>query len=70
MQKQKGDKSRLLELSLGECWQDWDEARGSSEVHLHQCTQHGHQTAGAGSHCTAGKLRLSCHYGNVVGLLP
>lgn len=27
-----------------------------TEVHLHRCTQHGHQAGGAGRHCAAGKL--------------
>ncbi|XP_046761517.1 tRNA methyltransferase 10 homolog B isoform X2 [Gallus gallus] len=50
-------------------------ARPTSDVHavdlrLHQCTQHGQQTGGAGGHYAEGKLWLNCHYRNRVGLLP
>lgn len=37
------------------------EADVTSELHLHQCTHNAQQTGGAGSHCAAGKLRLTCH---------
>ena len=32
------------------------EANGSDEVYLHQRTQHGQQTGGAGSHHAAGNI--------------
>lgn len=38
-----------------------------AEMLLEQCTQHGHQTGRAGSHCAAGKLWQSCQHEDMVG---
>lgn len=46
------------------------ETSSPDEVHLHQCTQHGQQTARTRIHCAAGKLWLSHHHKNMVGTLP
>lgn len=37
------------------------------KVPLHKCSQHGQQTGGAGSHCSARKLGSNCHHCNMVG---
>lgn len=53
-------------IGIRDCYPQKAEMNSPTEVHLHQCIQHGHQTGGPGSHCAAGELRLTCHCGNVM----
>lgn len=53
-------------IGIKACYPQKAEMSSPTEVHLHQCIQHGHQAGGAGSHCAVGKQLPTCHHGDVV----